>query len=291
MAPSELILNDDGSIYHLHLKPQDIAPTLFFVGDPERVPKVSGLFDEIEFTVAKREFVTHTGRVGEKRVSVISTGIGTDNIDIVLNELDALVNLDLQTGKEKRQKTKLNIIRMGTSGSIQSDVKIDSLLISEAAIGFDGLLHFYAGQKLKRHPILKALNAHAKGVWSFPAKPYLAPADPQLFAAFSPYIPQHGITATNSGFYAPQGRWLRAKPQHPDLTGWLAKFNFEGHRITNLEMETAGIYGMASLLGHRALSINAILASRAEGLFSATPEHIVGDMLEMVVRKIVPNLP
>jgi uridine phosphorylase len=286
MNASELILNRDGSIYHLHLLPEHLAPLVITVGDPERVPKVSRLFDRVEFRVRKREFVTHTGWIGNKRLSVISTGIGTDNIDIVLNELDALVNVDLEKRQPKAQKTTLTLIRIGTAGCLQAEIGVDAVVVSSGAIGMDGLLQFYEAPEQQQHPLLDALRAHTAGRWDFPLSPYFARADRDLLARFSQGC-HAGITATNPGFYGPQGRRLRAPVRLPQYLDLLQTFEYGGEKIVNLEMETAGLYGMANLLGHRALSLSAILANRAAGTFSRNPEKTVRRLIERALQKVV----
>ena len=281
---TELILNTDGSVYHLNLLPGDIASTIITVGDPERVAQVSRYFDHIELKKSKREFVTHTGTMGGKRLTVLSTGIGTDNIDIVMNELDALVNIDLQTRLPKTRLQKLNIIRIGTSGAIQADIPIDSLLVSSAAFGMDTLMHYY------EHPLTAS---ERKLLDNFKValpkesyfSPYIASADSWLIAKLATDL-QQGITITAPGFYAPQGREIRAKVAYPDLMESIQKFNSDGKRITNLEMETAGIYGMAAVLGHRAISFNVILANRATQSFSKQPEQVMDKYIQQVLNKL-----
>lgn len=274
---SELILNTDNSIYHLHLLPEDIAETIIFVGDQERVPEVSKYFDRIEIKKSKREFVTHTGYIGQKRISVISTGIGTDNIDIVMNELDALVNVDLATRTIKKNHTSLNIIRIGTSGALQSNIPIDSVLISEQAIGLDSLMLFYEREKdeILEQSIKKQLG------FDF-LNPYLVNGSKEIIDALSTnYL--KGITATCCGFYAPQGRFLKAKGVNNTLIQKLNQLNINGKSVTNFEMETAGIYGMANILGHKAVSINCILANRITNVFSKNPAKIVDRTIKEVL--------
>ncbi len=283
MLASELILNPDGSIYHLHLLPEQLATTVILVGDPDRVTLVSSRFDTIEHRVQKREFITHTGRVGRKQVSVISTGIGTDNIDIVLNEIDAITNIDLTNRRVKSRFTRLNIIRIGTSGSIRKEIPVDSFLASTHGLGLDGLLQFY--QKPKSTAFLSALRKHMHPHWDFPIKPYLAAGSKRLLRKFGADM-HAGITATNSGFYAPQGRSLRIPARAANYVDLLASFEYKDHRITNLEMETSGIYGLAELMGHDALSLNAILANRATGTFSANPGKVVELLIERVLREL-----
>ena len=246
--------------------------------------KVSRYFDQIEHKVRKREFVTHTGRLGNQRISVISTGIGPDNIDIVLNELDALFNIDLTNRQIKPQTKSLTFIRLGTAGCLQADVPVDALVASSGAIGMDGLMQFYDAPEQQRHPLLAALRAHTSGEWEFPVAPYFSRGHSDLLRSF-PDV-HHGITATNPGFYGPQGRRLRAPVAQPKYLDLLQAFQYEGERIVNLEMETAAIYGLSELLGHRAISISVILANRALGQFSRNPSKSVRLLLEKVLDKI-----
>ncbi|MDT0651770.1 nucleoside phosphorylase, partial [Autumnicola edwardsiae] len=244
LAASEFILNIDGSIYHLNLLPQHLANTVIVVGDPDRVEKVASHFDTIEFKVRKREFHTQTGTYKGKRISVISTGIGTDNIDIVFNELDALVNIDFEKRTLRKELRKLNIIRIGTTGSIQPDVPVDSFLMSNAGIGFDSLLHFYDSAHIQDQEFAEALVEHLD--W-FPKKstPYVVGNDEDLAKKLDSEEVHKGITATNVGFYGPQGRILRLALQDPGMNDKLSTFSHKCQRITNLEMETSGIYGLS----------------------------------------------
>jgi uridine phosphorylase len=254
------------------------------VGDPERVAQVSWYFDHIELKKTKREFVTHTGTIGGKKITVISTGIGTDNIDIVMNELDTLVNIDLQTRLSKVQLQKLNIIRIGTSGAIQADIAIDSLLVSSSAFGMDMLMHYYEHLVSEREiELLDSFKAALPNSSNF--LPYVASADSWLINKLADGL-QQGITITAPGFYAPQGREVRAKATYPELMESIQNFNLNGTRITNLEMETAGIYGMAALLGHRAISFNVILANRATQTFSKQPEQVMNNYIRQVLNKL-----
>lgn len=286
LNPSELILNADGSIYHLGLKPENLAPTIISVGDPDRVEMVSSFFDSIEFQTRKREFHTITGNYKEKRLTVISTGIGTDNIDIVLNELDALANIDFENRRPKPVFSPLEIIRIGTSGAIQEDIPVDSFLLSETAIGFDGLLHYYKTDDNPEEGFLTELEQSLKLSPKLP-QPYLANCDEVLKTYFSnsPDI-KIGTTATLPGFYAPQGRMLRGKLRDEKFLEKLVSFRHKGRKITNLEMETAGIYGMAKLLGHRAVSLNAILANRITGEFSENPQETVYKLIELTLEQL-----
>lgn len=285
IAPSELILNPDGSVYHLNLKPQDIAKTIITVGDPDRVDSITTFFDSVRFTTHKREFKTSTGVYKGKEISVISTGIGTDNIDIVFNELDALVNINLDTREIKEKHTSLDIVRIGTSGSIHSSIRIDSFLLSKLAIGLDALIHFYESKHVQHPEIQKAFIEHMN--WSAAkSEPYVVSCDSAFAKAFLSQKMQIGFTATNIGFYGPQGRVLRLATSDKEMNSKLGTFfcndpeNPESQLpITNLEMETAGIYGMSKLLGHRAVSLNAIIANRATNIFSETPKETVKKLI------------
>jgi uridine phosphorylase len=282
-SPSELILNEDGSIYHLHLRPEHIADTIITVGDQDRVGQVSKYFDEIEFTTQKREFVTHTGRLGNKRLTVLSTGIGTDNIDIVLNELDALVNIDLTTRTEKKEKKSLNIIRVGTSGTLQKDIDVDSILLSNMGLGMDGLLNYY---NLENTETETAILAKINQAVELPLPARIVSCSSGLLQMFEKKNYHKGITISATGFYGPQGRFLRARPAIPDFIDKMAEINLGANRITNLEMETAAIYGMGKILGHECLSVNVILANRKTGEFSkdgyAAVEIAIQETLEII---------
>ncbi|CAL2081232.1 nucleoside phosphorylase [Tenacibaculum sp. 190524A05c] len=283
---SELILNQDGSIYHLNLRPEHIANDIIFVGDQNRVDKVTKHFDKIEFSTQKREFKTTTGYYKGKRLSVISTGIGPDNIDIVINELDALVNIDLETRALKEEHTALNIVRIGTSGSLQKDIPVDSFLISTHSLDINGMLHAYQIDEISHPDIEEAFTKHTN--WSSKkADPIIIANSQELEDKLSSNETFKGITATAGGFYGPQGRVLRLPLQDPDINKKIDSFNFNGNRITNLEMETSAIYGLSKLLGHNALSMNAILANRANGTFSAEPGKIVAELIEYTLDKLV----
>ncbi|RAJ16165.1 nucleoside phosphorylase [Olleya aquimaris] len=283
---SELILNPDGSVYHLNLKPEHIADTIITVGDPDRVSNVTQYFDSVDFKTHKREFHTQTGTFKGKKITVISTGIGTDNIDIVFNELDALINIDLSTRTINKTLKSLDIIRIGTSGSIQKNIPIDAFLISEKAVGFDSLLHFYDSKSIQDFNTSEALVKHTQW-FSSKSKPYVVDADRTLVSKMQSNKTVTGFTATNVGFYGPQGRILRLPIQDNDLNDKLASFDYANQPITNLEMETAGIYGLSKLLGHRAVSMNAIIANRATGEFSKNPKQIVDDLIQYTLNKIV----
>lgn len=276
---SELILHPDGSIYHLHLKPEQVADTVITVGDPKRVKQVSRYFDVLEHEVEYREFVTHTGFLNNKRLTVISSGIGTENIDIVINELDALVNIDFVTRTIKKNLRQLEIIRLGTSGSVTEEINNDEIVISEIAIGLDGLLNFYEYENSIHETVYReAFFNHIKPYFT-EIEPYIASADESLLQKFEPHF-KKGTTLTSCGFYAPQGRMLRAKKAFPDFIGSIHSFRHQHFRITNLEMETAAIYGLGKLLGHRCLSVNVILANRIHNTFSRNPAKAIEKMIE-----------
>ncbi len=282
---SELILNADGSIYHLNLKPENIANDIIFVGDQDRVDKITDRFDSIEFTTQKREFKTTTGVYKGKRLSVISTGIGPDNIDIVLNELDALVNIDLNTRKPKDNLTALNIVRIGTSGSLQKDIPVDSFLMSSFGLDLNGMLHSYQIDKISNAEIENAFVKHTN--WSTKkSNPLLVKNSSSLEEKLSSDKIFKGITATAGGFYGPQGRVLRLPLQDEKINSKIDSFNFNGNRITNLEMETSAIYGLSKLLGHNAISMNAIIANRANGTFSEDYKKVVEDLIEYSLNKL-----
>ncbi|WP_343486253.1 nucleoside phosphorylase [Allomuricauda sp. d1] len=286
LSESELILNPDGSIYHLNLHPEDIAQTIITVGDPERVKSVSKHFDSLEVAKGKREFLTHTGILGGKRITVVSTGIGTDNVDIVLNELDALVNIDFSSREVRKDKIQLDFIRIGTSGAIQPDIEVDSFLLSEHAIGLDGLLHFYQSESVQNGEMGAAFSVHL-GLEGEKIRPYAVDSDKELASLLNSNRIRFGITLTNAGFYGPQSRKMRLTPKFDDFNQHLASFQYDGKKITNLEMETAGIYGLAKLLGHRAVSLNAILANRASGGFSKKPQQTIDSLITYTLEKIV----
>ena len=284
-SDSELILNPDGSIYHLNLLPEHVAPIVFTVGDPERVGEVSKHFDKIDIQVQHREFVTHVGTLRGQRVMVVSTGIGTDNIDIVMTELDALVNIDFATRKAKSELTPLSIIRIGTSGSIQSDIDVNTIVVSEMAVGLDNLMHFYdAPQKPNEFDLADQLADYLESKSEdLVLMPYVYSADKKLLDLFDNKQFRKGITVTSPGFYAPQGRILRGGGTEPNLVKLLNGFKMKNNSLTNFEMETAGIYGMARLLEHQAVSISVILANRMTGRFSENPQQAVEKMIEKVL--------
>lgn len=285
IASSELILNPDGSVYHLNLKPEQIAQDIIFVGDQDRVEKITRHFSSIEFTQQKREFKTQTGIYKGKRITVLSTGIGPDNIDIVMNELDALVNIDLQTRKPKSVLTSLNIIRIGTSGSLQADIPCDSFLLSQYGLGLDNMLRSYLVDEISESEIEEAFISQTN--WdSKKGRPYVVRGSKQLEKRFNSDQLYKGFTGTVGGFYGPQGRVLRLKIQDPDLNSKMDRFEFNGIKMTNLEMETAAIYGLGKLLGHECLSLNAIIANRATGTFSADPYKAVDALILYALDKL-----
>jgi uridine phosphorylase len=286
LAASELILNKDNSIYHLNLKPEHLADTVLLVGDQNRVDKITKYFDEVEVAVKKREFHTQTGIYKGKRISVVSTGIGTDNIDIVLNELDALANIDFESREMKAEQTSLNIIRIGTSGSIQKDIPVDSIVVSEMAVGFDNLLHFYQSDDVQLQDFNEALEDHL-GTYEKNSKPYVVAANPSLVKQFMTGQVFAGFTGSNAGFYAPQGRVLRLALRDDNMKDKLASFSFKGKKITNLEMETSAIFGLSAMLGHKALSLNAIIANRATGNFTKDGAKAVDNAIRYALERLV----
>jgi len=286
MKSSELILNPDGSIYHLNLKPENIADDIILVGDPDRVEHISKHFDKIEFKTQKREFKTHTGTYKGKRLSVVSTGIGPDNIDIVLNELDAIVNIDLKTRKIKTELTSLNLIRVGTSGSLQTDIPVDSFLASVYGLGLDNMLRSYKIENICEKEIEDAFITHTN--WNLQkGRPYVVRGSETLLNKFYSEKIFKGFTGTAGGFYGPQGRILRLGIEDRQLNQKMDSFNYNQIRMTNLEMETAAIYGLSKLLGHKALSLNTIIANRTNGTFSQNPYKAVEELIAYVLHKYV----
>ncbi|MDO5104479.1 nucleoside phosphorylase [Capnocytophaga sp.] len=287
---SELILNPNGSIYHLNLKPEHVAETIILVGDQNRVARISAHFDTIEHKIQKREFCTHTGFYKNKRLTVISTGIGPDNIDIVINELDALFNIDLETRQPKEKLTALNFIRFGTSGSLQADIPVDSFVLSSHGLGMDNMFHSYKDAPFVRETELEEeFIKHTQ--WNpNKGRPYIVSCGETLKTKiFSPEIFQ-GITGTAPGFYGPQGRVLRLAVQDPNLNDKLHNFNHKGYRMTNLEMETSAIYGLCKLLGHQAVSLNVIIANRANGTFTKDTKQAVENLIVFGLNQIAKNV-
>jgi len=289
IAESEMILNARGAIYHLNLLPNEIGNTVFLVGDPDRVKEVSKHFDKIEYKGEYREFITHTGLIGKKKLTVLSTGIGTDNIDIAINELDALVNIDLTTREIRPTLTSLNLIRIGTSGALQPEIPVDNFIASTHGLGIDNLLNFYRleqndEERQLLHSFVTSTQMHSQIGY-----PYIAGASGSLIKHFVKDFYQ-GITVTCPGFYGPQGRVLRLGISNPELINRLTQFRFGQHRITNFEMETSAIYGLSKLLGHNCLSLNAVIANRVKKEFSkdgkAAVESLIVKVLEIVSQNV-----
>lgn len=285
IAESELIINSRGAVYHLDIHPDELAQTIITVGDPGRVPEVSKHFDQIECKNQHREFVSHTGRIGSKRLTVLSSGIGPDNIDIVMNELDALVNIDFNSRTIKPELTSLQILRVGTSGSLQASIPIDSYVASTHGLGIDNLLHFYRNaQNEQESQLLQAFKTQTQFHSNF-SEPYIAGASSSLLKLFVDGF-HNGITVTCPGFYGPQGRVLRLGLNNPELVNRLTQFNFGNHRITNFEMETSAIYGLGRLLGHHCLSVNAIIANRVAKEYSKDMKKAVDGLIELTLERL-----
>ncbi len=285
IAESELIINDRGAVYHINCRPEEIADTIILVGDPGRVKEVSKYFDSIEFENQHREFIVHTGFIGAKRLTCVSTGIGPDNIDIVLNELDALVNIDFDTRTIIENLTTLKIIRFGTSGSLQKDIPVDSLVASTFGLGLDNLMHYYRRESNEvESQLLQAFNTHTQ-LESSKIYPYIQMASIQLLKYFTqPY--HQGITVTCPGFYGPQGRILRLNLAYPLLIDQLSNFKLGNHRITNFELETSAIYGLGKLLAHQCLSLNVIVANRITKEFSKDSGLAVENLIKQSLQII-----
>ncbi|MCS4239095.1 nucleoside phosphorylase [Myroides odoratus] len=282
---SELILNPDGSVYHLNLRPEHLAENIIFVGDQNRVDRISRHFDTIEFSTQKREFKTQTGTYKGKRFSVISTGIGPDNIDIVVNEIDALFNIDLETREIKKELTSVNIVRIGTSGSLQADIPVNSFVLSQYGLGLDNMMRSYLIEDITDYTMEEAFIAHTQ--WDLrKGRPYFIQNSPWLEEKLSSDQTFKGITGTAGGFYGPQGRVLRLGIQDPELNHKIDNFKFNDYRITNFEMETSAIYGLAKLLGHHAVSLNTIIANRANGTFSEDPYAAVDQLILYTLDKL-----
>lgn len=289
IAESELILNSRGAIYHLDLLPQEIADTVVTVGDPDRVAEFSKYFDAVEVKRQHREFVTHTGIIGGKRLTVLSSGIGPDNIDIVMNELDALVNIDFESRTVKPQLKSINIIRLGTCGSLQGDIGVDEFVASTHGLGIDNLLNFYRHEKNEEETqLLQSFITHVQMQGQVSA-PYITGASGKLLKHFAQGF-HNGITVTCPGFYGPQGRVLRLGIRNPQLIERLTDFRFGQHRITNFEMETSAIYGLGKLLGHHCMALNVIVANRIKKEFSkdgkAAVENLIRRFLEIFTSEI-----
>lgn len=284
IAESELVLNNDGSVYHLKLKPEHISDTILVVGDQGRVETISKHFTNIECRIQNREFVTHTGTYNGKRITALSTGIGTDNIDIVVNELDALMNIDLEKRTIRDNLKTLNIVRLGTSGALQGDIPVDNFVMSEFGLGFDGLMNFYRTGKIYEDAMADAFIKHMN--WSSKlARPYIVKGSEILMKKLGDGLFK-GITATASGFYGPQGRQLRIEPIDPEMNDKMQTFSFSGHRITNFEMETSALYGLGAVLGHNTLTICCIIANRVIKQFSKDYKKGVEQMVQLVLDRI-----
>jgi len=282
IAESELIINARGAVYHLDLRPEEIASTVITVGDPDRVKEVSKYFDKIEIKRQHREFISNTGYVGKKRLTVLSSGIGPDNIDIVINELDALANIDFTTREIKRELSSLNIIRIGTSGSLQKDIPVDSFVASTHGLGIDNLLNFYRHEQNEQEKeLLHSFITHTQ-IHGQIGNPYITSCSASLIKHFVKDFHQ-GITVTCPGFYGPQGRILRLGIRNPELINRLTDFRFGQHRITNFEMETSAIYGLGKLLGHHCLAINAIVANRVKKEFSKDGQAAVENLIKKFI--------
>ena len=281
---SELIINARGAIYHLDLRPEEIGDTIITVGDPFRVEKVSKFFDRIEHKSHHREFITHTGWIGSKKISVVSTGIGTDNIDIVFNELDALVNIDFDTRTEKKEKKSLQLIRIGTSGSLQKEIDVDSIVVSTFGVGLDNLLHYYSHRN-DQHEIELLAQFKSQIRLSPSIQPYATSGSAKMLARFASNT-HAGITVTCPGFYGPQGRILRVGLANPALNDDLTSFSLGNQRILNFEMETSAIYGLGKLLGHECISLSAIVANRLAGKFSSDADATIDKLIKTTLEKI-----
>lgn len=285
IAESELILNPDGSVYHLHLKPENIADTIIVVGDPGRVKEISKHFDKIDFMVQNRELNTHTGSIGNKRLTVLSTGMGTDNLDIVINELDAVVNIDLAKREPKSTHSKLNIIRLGTAGALQADIKPGDFVASSFGVGMDGLLYFYEKGKSVMNPALaEAFVKHANWNNNLPGI-YAVPCSQMLMDKLGNDL-VHGITLTAPGFYGPQGRELRLKLAFPELNHLIESFEYSGNRIANFEMETSALYGLGKMLGHETLTICTIVANRVNHTYAEDYHSDIERLIQLVLTRL-----
>jgi uridine phosphorylase len=283
---SELIINSDRSVFHLHLRPEDIADTVILVGDPARVNMIADCFDSIEMETSNREFVSKTGYAGKKRLSVISTGIGAGNIDIVMTELDALMNVDLETRTAKPQRRSLRILRIGTSGTLHADVALGSIIVSDVSIGLDGILNFYAGSdSVRLHAMEKAFVDHTKWNSQLP-DPYCVPASETLADIFGKDVVR-GITISSPGFYGPQGRTVRLRPADADMLANFETFRYNGMRINNIEMEGAAIAGMARMLGHQAATVCVAIANRHLKAMNTDYKSAVRKLAEKAIEKLI----
>ncbi len=286
IAESELILNPDGSVYHLHLKPENLAQTIIVVGDPGRVKEISKHFDHIDFMTQNRELFTHTGSIGNKRLTVLSTGMGTDNLDIVINELDAVVNIDLEKRESKKEQTSLNIIRLGTSGALQGNIAPGDFVVSTHGMGLDGLLYFYKdGKRVMDADLAEAFTTHTGWNENLPAI-YAVHCSEKLKRIVGAGLTE-GITLTAPGFYGPQGRELRLPLAFPELNSLIETFEYDGKRIANFEMETSALYGLGSMLGHQTLTICTIVANRVARTFATDYHSDVERLVRLVLERVV----
>lgn len=281
---SELIINPEGTIYHLNLRPEDVAGNVILVGDPGRVEKISKHFDKVLLRTRNREMVTHTGFLNGKHIMVMSTGMGTDNIDIVMNELDALVNVDFKTRIIRSEHKTLNIIRLGTSGAVQPDIPINSIAVSTHGLGLDGLLKFYDSKKVIDETLSSSFIEQVNWHPDLPY-PYFVKCSEALYQRFSD-VPVSGITATAPGFYGPQGRVIRIPLNHPDLMDKMQHFHYNGQRIINFEMETSALYGLGRLLGHNTLTTCAVIANRANNTYSEDHQKVIDKLIEIVLERL-----
>lgn len=285
---TDIILNQDGSIFHLHLKPSDIARDIILVGDPGRVSQVSSRFDNIELVKQNREFLTHTGYIGDKRITVLSTGIGTDNIDIVINELDALVNIDLESSLPMNTLTSLNLIRIGTTGGLQEDIPINSFILSRMAVGFDGVINFYSDRdRISDIEAEREFRTFISWNDDLPS-PYFVWSSDSLFDKLNNDVIT-GITVSAPGFYGPQGRTVRLKPADPELNSRIITFRYRGMRITNYEMESSALFGLASMLGHQSIAICAMIANRITGEMTRQYLPVMDKLISFTLERIFRN--
>ncbi|MEN8223888.1 MAG: nucleoside phosphorylase [Bacteroidota bacterium] len=284
LKESELILNQDGSLYHISLRPEQLADKVILVGDPQRVPMISGFFEKIEFKIENREIVTHTGYFNGTRITVMSTGMGPDNIDIVMNELDAVVNIDLSSRTVKEEHTSLDIVRLGTSGSLQADIPVDSFGLSTHGLGMDGLLHFYAGNDVGDQQMARAFMEQTKWPEEF-ATPYAVEGSEKLMRQMGEGL-IHGVTITAPGFYGPQGRSLRLDPAYANLNERISAFRYKEHRIINFEMETSALYAMGKMLGHHTLTVCTILANRMSETYSKDPKQTITKLIHLILERL-----
>lgn len=285
MKETDLILNPDGSIYHLKLKPEELPDLILVAGDPGRIDLISDHFDQVEFKRQNREFVSHAGWLKGKRLLALSTGIGPDNMDIVMNELDALANIDLKKRQPLEHHRALTIVRLGTSGTLHADIPVGTFALATHGLGLDGSLHFYRDLEKVTDPELTREFISQSGWPSFLATPYIIPGSAELIQKFAPEGIT-GITATGAGFYGPQGRELRLRAAFPGMLDAMAAFTCKGHRIINFEMETSSLYGLGRMLGHEVASICVILANRATGKYSNTVKEDIGRLITFALKQM-----